>query len=174
MLEACPRGNGPSTGRRTCLRPSGSSTGGAWSATRRTLLGAGGSVVIDDDRPARCVLPSQAAVSFVSVRIPRRLVPLPQGEVARLTASPLALGEPISALCGTIARASTERTTVGGWIRHRRLERCRKEMLDPAHRQCPIAAIAVRWGFASAAHFSRAFRDAYGVAPRDYRLGARA
>jgi AraC-like DNA-binding protein len=59
--------------------------------------------------------------------------------------------------------------SVGSWIRHRRLERCRAELLDPAQDGVTITEIAFRWGFSDAAHFSRSFRDAYGVSPRDLR-----
>jgi AraC-like DNA-binding protein len=65
---------------------------------------------------------------------------------------------------------------VAGMIRQRRLERCRHDLLDPAQADRPVAGIAARWGFSSAAHFSRVFRDAYGLPPaefrRFYRLGA--
>jgi AraC-like DNA-binding protein len=37
-------------------------------------------------------------------------------------------------------------------------------------RSRPVAAIAIRWGFASPAHFSRVFRRTYGIAPGRYRL----
>jgi AraC-like DNA-binding protein len=63
----------------------------------------------------------------------------------------------------------TEHTTVADWIRRRRLERCRTELLDLAQRHTPVSTIAARWGFASAAHFSRAFRAAYGLPPAEYR-----
>jgi AraC-like DNA-binding protein len=63
----------------------------------------------------------------------------------------------------------TEQTTVAEWIRHRRLERCRRDLLDPALRALPVNAIAARWGLLNAAHFSRAFRAAYGAAPIEYR-----
>jgi AraC-like DNA-binding protein len=65
---------------------------------------------------------------------------------------------------------------VAGLIRQRRLERCRQDLLDPAQVDRPVAGIAARWGFSSAAHFSRVFREAYGLPPaafrRAYRLGA--
>jgi AraC-like DNA-binding protein len=60
-------------------------------------------------------------------------------------------------------------TSVGRWIRERRLERCRRDLLDPAHRDLPASAIAFGWGFADAAHFSRVFRAAYGLPPATYR-----
>jgi AraC-like DNA-binding protein len=60
-------------------------------------------------------------------------------------------------------------TTAGQWIRERRLERCRRDLLDPALSGLPVSAIAFRWGFADAPHFSRVFRDAYGYPPGAYR-----
>jgi AraC-like DNA-binding protein len=59
--------------------------------------------------------------------------------------------------------------TVAGWIRQRRLERCRRDLMDPTLRARPLSAIAGAWGFGSAVHFSRAFRAAYGVPPSEYR-----
>ncbi|MFC9612272.1 helix-turn-helix domain-containing protein [Streptomyces sp. NPDC056938] len=61
-----------------------------------------------------------------------------------------------------------EGTTVGGWIRTQRLERCRRELLRPMAREVGVAAIAQRWGFVSPSHFSRLFRAAYGTTPRDW------
>jgi AraC-like DNA-binding protein len=62
-----------------------------------------------------------------------------------------------------------EETTVADWIRRRRLERCRHDLLDPAMRAETVGTIAARWGLTSPAHFSRAFRAAYGVSPAEYR-----
>jgi AraC-like DNA-binding protein len=62
-----------------------------------------------------------------------------------------------------------QETTVAGWIRRRRLERCRRDLLDPALRWQPVAPIGARWGLANPAHFGRAFRAAYGVPPAEYR-----
>jgi AraC-like DNA-binding protein len=59
--------------------------------------------------------------------------------------------------------------SVGRWIRECRLERCRRDLLDPTHSDLPASAIGFAWGFADAAHFSRAFRDAYGHPPAEYR-----
>jgi AraC-like DNA-binding protein len=58
---------------------------------------------------------------------------------------------------------------VAGWIRQCRLERCRRDLLDPGLAHWPVSAIAARWGLMDAAHFSRAFRAAYGLAPAEYR-----
>lgn len=59
--------------------------------------------------------------------------------------------------------------SVAGWIRRRRLDRCRRDLLDPGLRGRTVGAIAARWGFSNAPHFSRAFRAAYGVTPVEYR-----
>lgn len=58
--------------------------------------------------------------------------------------------------------------TVAAWIRNRRLERCRRDLADPRLLTRPVQAVAARRGFTSPAHFSRAFRAAYGMSPREY------
>ena len=60
-------------------------------------------------------------------------------------------------------------TTVGGWIRQRRLEHCGRDLRDPHLADRPVAAIGARWGYPEPAHFSPAFKSAYGTGPRDYR-----
>lgn len=62
-----------------------------------------------------------------------------------------------------------EGLAVAGWIQEQRLQRCRQDLLDPGHRHRQISEIAYRWGFVSAAHFSRAFRDRFGQSPRAMR-----
>lgn len=60
-------------------------------------------------------------------------------------------------------------TTVAVSIRQRRLERCRRDLRDPVLAGRPVTAVAARWGFTDAAHFSRIFRAAYGNSPTGYR-----
>jgi AraC-like DNA-binding protein len=60
-------------------------------------------------------------------------------------------------------------TTVANLIRTRRLERCRRDLSDPACVEVPVAVIGARWGFRDPAQFSRAFRAAYGVPPGEFR-----
>jgi AraC-like DNA-binding protein len=62
-----------------------------------------------------------------------------------------------------------ESRSVAGLIKERRLERCRRDLLDPSLAAVPVSAIAARWGLTSAGHFSRAFRAAYGASPVEYR-----
>ncbi|MFE7532161.1 helix-turn-helix domain-containing protein, partial [Kitasatospora sp. NPDC057542] len=65
-----------------------------------------------------------------------------------------------------------EEETVAAWIRRQRLERARRDLADPALAATPVHVIAARCGFPRAADFSRAFRGAYGLPPRDFRHGA--
>lgn len=64
---------------------------------------------------------------------------------------------------------------VGGiaqYIRDRRLRRAMLELRDAEFRHHPIYEIALRAGFASETTFGRAFRQRYGVTPRDARQQA--
>lgn len=63
----------------------------------------------------------------------------------------------------------SEGRTVSAWIRARRLERCRHDLLDPALAAKPVSAIGSRWGFPDPAYFSRVFRECYGAPPGEYR-----
>ena len=60
-------------------------------------------------------------------------------------------------------------TTVSTVIRQRRLARARTDLLDPALAPWTIAAFAARWGVDDGAHFSRVFKQAYGVSPSELR-----
>jgi AraC-like DNA-binding protein len=62
-----------------------------------------------------------------------------------------------------------EQTTVTAWIRQRRLDRCRRDLLDPALREQPVARIGARWGMSDPGQFTRAFKAAHGVPPAAYR-----
>lgn len=62
-------------------------------------------------------------------------------------------------------------TTVASWIRSQRLEGARRDLRDPLHAGKSVGAVAAHWGFLDAAHFSRTFRDAFGVPPSDWRRG---
>lgn len=59
--------------------------------------------------------------------------------------------------------------SVGAAIRRARLERCRADLEDPRQRARSVTEIALRWGFNDSAHFSRAFREHFGVSPRSVR-----
>jgi AraC-like DNA-binding protein len=58
-----------------------------------------------------------------------------------------------------------EEATVAELIRRRRLDRCRRDLLDPDLSHLPVAAVGARWGLRNPAHFNRAFRAEYGITP---------
>ncbi|MEV7646705.1 helix-turn-helix domain-containing protein [Arthrobacter sp. NPDC089319] len=60
-------------------------------------------------------------------------------------------------------------TSVAVWIRHRRLEKCRADLSNPALKHLSVGAIGSRWGFVHATHFSTLFRAEMGMTPRAYR-----
>ncbi|MDQ0347806.1 acetamidase/formamidase family protein [Ancylobacter vacuolatus] len=55
------------------------------------------------------------------------------------------------------------------YLRERRLQRAWHDLANPAEAAVPIAEIAYRCGFADAAHFSRLFRERFGLPPRELR-----
>ncbi|WP_233831614.1 acetamidase/formamidase family protein [Paraburkholderia sp. ZP32-5] len=55
------------------------------------------------------------------------------------------------------------------YLRSRRLERCRADLVNPLYEKLSIADICFRWGFNDPAYFSRAFREQYGASPRTFR-----
>jgi AraC-like DNA-binding protein len=59
--------------------------------------------------------------------------------------------------------------TVAGWIRERRLERCRRDLLNPRLSERNITEIAFFWGFCDSAHFSKSFKKEFGLSPRAFR-----
>jgi AraC-like DNA-binding protein len=60
--------------------------------------------------------------------------------------------------------------SVSGLIRHERLESVRRDLADPALANHTVAALAARWCFFDAAHFSRLFRQHYGAPPSQARV----
>ena len=63
----------------------------------------------------------------------------------------------------------SENTTVSEWIWSRRLEKARRDLFDPLLARESITQIALGCGFSDLAHFSRRFKAAYALAPREYR-----
>jgi len=55
------------------------------------------------------------------------------------------------------------------YLRSRRLERCRADLVNPLYAKVSIADVCFRWGFNDPAYFSRAFREQYGASPRTFR-----
>jgi AraC-like DNA-binding protein len=55
-----------------------------------------------------------------------------------------------------------------------RLQRVRHELTQPQRRNLPIAAVARRWGFRDATHFTRRFKARYGMTPSQWQRSSEA
>ncbi|MFB0619601.1 helix-turn-helix domain-containing protein [Streptomyces sp. AGS-58] len=62
-----------------------------------------------------------------------------------------------------------EAITISRLIQRRRLEKCAHELARRSRTSPTVSSIAQRWGFVNPTHFSRVFRDAYGLSPREWR-----
>ncbi|MET8625766.1 helix-turn-helix domain-containing protein [Kitasatospora sp. NPDC004669] len=62
-----------------------------------------------------------------------------------------------------------EEVTVSRLIQQLRLDACARELGRRGRTGPTVSAVAQRWGFVNPAHFSRTFRAAYGVPPREWR-----
>jgi len=60
-------------------------------------------------------------------------------------------------------------TSVSEWIRGQRLGHCKNDLANPLFDARSITEIAFFWGFNDSAHFSRAFKQEFGVSPRGFR-----
>jgi len=60
----------------------------------------------------------------------------------------------------------------GKYVVEQRLARCRDDLASPIWASLSIERIAYRNGFNDPAHFSRRFRAAFGMSPRDFRHGS--
>ncbi|MFD7291500.1 AraC family transcriptional regulator [Streptomyces sp. NPDC059863] len=58
---------------------------------------------------------------------------------------------------------------VSAWITQQRLERARQYLADPSLLSVPVHVIAHWCGFTHPSHFSRTFRNTYGVTPGEHR-----
>ncbi|MCF6744244.1 helix-turn-helix domain-containing protein [Blastococcus sp. KM273128] len=59
------------------------------------------------------------------------------------------------------------------WLIAERLERARAELVAPSRRNRTVTAVARECGFSDASHFTRRFRQAYGLTPREWRESSR-
>lgn len=62
----------------------------------------------------------------------------------------------------------SEGTGVSAWIRDRRLECAKKEIASAYADSNTITEIAFKWGFCDLSHFSKAFKQCFGVSPREF------
>jgi AraC-like DNA-binding protein len=95
------------------------------------------------------------------------------GNLANAALSAVSVAATLGVSTGYLQHAFQETgTTVGGYIRLRRLERCRDDLADPLRAGEHVGEIAMRWGFADMPHFSRAFKQQFGLSPRAHRARA--
>jgi AraC-like DNA-binding protein len=62
-----------------------------------------------------------------------------------------------------------EHRSVSQYVKNLRLERTRRDLLDPRRADRSISSIAFDSGFGDISAFNRAFKDAYGITPREMR-----
>ncbi len=64
---------------------------------------------------------------------------------------------------------ASESQTLMRWVLSQRLETCRRDLQDPALAHRSVSDIALGRGFVDLSHFSRAFRQRYGMLPSELR-----
>jgi AraC-like DNA-binding protein len=64
---------------------------------------------------------------------------------------------------------ASEQISFRSYVQAQRLERCKRDLSDPAHIARHVGDIAFAWGFNDLAHFSRIFRQKFGASPREWR-----
>ena len=62
-----------------------------------------------------------------------------------------------------------EEASFRSYVQLQRLDRCRRDLSDPAQAARHVGDIAFAWGFNDLAHFSRIFKQRFGASPREWR-----
>ncbi|WP_410876964.1 helix-turn-helix domain-containing protein [Nocardia sp. A7] len=116
----------------------------------------------EPDRHDGAVIPSEIMLAEIRAYVRRHLAD-PELDAARIAR---ALNISVRYLYKICAAADYRlaRSIIG-----ERLDRIRDDLASPELRHVSIAAIAFRWGFRDASHFTRRFRATYGVTPREWR-----
>jgi AraC-like DNA-binding protein len=121
---------------------------------------------------AACVAPSRDATERARAPLEFALATRVRRYVDRHLCSPELSPRTVSKALGlsrsTLYAICEPRGGVAAFIQKRRLDRVHAILADPRDRR-PITEIAEQHGFASLAHFSRAFRRAFGYSPREAR-----
>jgi AraC family transcriptional regulator, positive regulator of tynA and feaB len=93
-----------------------------------------------------------------------------EGHLAETTLGPMEVAAAVGISVRHAHRLFAKKgCTIGDWIRQRRLERCRADLAAPRLRGRTITDIAFGWGFSESAHFSRSFKQLFGICPRTFR-----
>jgi AraC-like DNA-binding protein len=111
---------------------------------------------IDEARPA---------LDAAAIGVARRFV---RSRLAQADLSPGAIAAAVGVSRATLYRVFEAGGGVGRFVLGERLAAARDAVLDPADKRS-LTAIAQACGFADGAHFSRSFRERYGVRPSDLR-----
>jgi AraC-like DNA-binding protein len=64
---------------------------------------------------------------------------------------------------------AAEQISFRSYVQAQRLERCKRDLADPAYAARHVSDIAFAWGFNDLAHFSRVFKQRFGASPRELR-----
>ncbi|MFJ8751629.1 helix-turn-helix domain-containing protein [Streptomyces sp. NPDC102441] len=104
--------------------------------------------------------PLEATLSLRVTQYIRKHLADPDLSAARIAA---AHGISVRHLYAVLSRSGI---SLGDWIRARRLAECKRELAGPNGRLRTIAATGRSWGFVNATHFSKVFKQAYGISPR--------
>jgi AraC-like DNA-binding protein len=64
----------------------------------------------------------------------------------------------------------SENLQIESFIYAQRLETCKNLLIDPLHKEKTLQQIAYKTGFSHPSHFSRLFKDKFGMSPSDYRM----
>ncbi|MCG5217013.1 AraC-like ligand-binding domain-containing protein [Streptosporangium soli] len=107
--------------------------------------------------------PLEATLSLRITHYVRAHLADPDLSAARIAA---AHGISVRHLYAVLSRSGI---SLGDWIRTRRLAECRRELAGPNGLLRTIAAIGRSWGFVDATHFSKVFKQVYGISPRAWR-----
>ena len=126
---------------------------------------------------AGCAGPSMDAGDFVRHGVASATLSAIRSYIDAELANPTLGAESICRQFG-MSRAALYRLVqpLGGvqtHIRRRRLGRCFHEIVTPRPDAARISEVGFRWGFGDESSFSRAFREAFGMSPREARAAGR-
>lgn len=111
--------------------------------------------------------------SYLSSALRLRMLDFVERSLCDPDLSPLKVAQALKISARHVHRVfAREGDTVGRYILRRRLEKCRAALADPLLAGLSLTHICAEYGFRSLPHFSRLFREEFGMAPRDYRRAA--
>lgn len=124
---------------------------------------------------AACLRPSLRTVAEARTELQAAMLDRIKRHIARNLAAPLS--PELLCRCFGISRHRLYHLfePLGGvmrYVQQRRLQEAFHALSNPAYRRLRVAEVAARLGFASEAHFSRAFRAKFGHTPSDIRAMA--